>query len=285
MPSGVGGKVLWMSEGRQVGHEGPGDTYPVQSSQCLFKVQPMLTYGNMRLELLDLLNFQEKPRMRLFNKAFQFRNFDKSFNFLKGPMHTKQNIAVCWTQPRTLWHLVCSIISWDNEASLYFFFKPLLRLVKWTIPPRNRIRKRKIPNLLYYGYLCFLASLPPPCPNSDSRQTILASFSGPAASLCSSFICKSRGPGPTASTHWLWLKFSVILISKCRKLSLLSSTGETRSPIFRWEQPSLHPVSVKMSLCILQGWSQVHRTALDRARLQHVSAFVWLVMALKCKCR
>lgn len=39
---------------------------------------------------------QEKPRMRLFNKAFQFRNFDKSFNFLKGPMHTKQNIAV-WT--------------------------------------------------------------------------------------------------------------------------------------------------------------------------------------------
>lgn len=91
-----------MSEGSQVGHERPGDTYPVQSSQCLFKVRQMSAYGDMRLELLDLLHFQEKPKMRLLNKTLQFRNFDKSFNFLKDVVYPKQNIAVCWTQPRTL---------------------------------------------------------------------------------------------------------------------------------------------------------------------------------------
>ena len=57
--------------------------------------------GNMGLELLDHLNFQEKPRMGLFNKIFQFRNFDKSFNFLKDALQAKQNILMCWTQPRS----------------------------------------------------------------------------------------------------------------------------------------------------------------------------------------
>ena len=55
----------------------------------------MSAYGDMRLDLLDLLHFQEKPKMRLLNKTFQFRNFDKSFNFLEDAVHTKQNIAVC----------------------------------------------------------------------------------------------------------------------------------------------------------------------------------------------
>lgn len=65
--------------------------------------------GNMGLELPDHLNFQEQPSMGLFNKIFQFRNFDKSFNFLKDALQDKQNILMCWTEPRSHWSVASGL--------------------------------------------------------------------------------------------------------------------------------------------------------------------------------
>lgn len=64
----------------------------------------------------------------------------------------------------SLWCLVCSFITWNNEAS-FFFFLPLVRLGKWATLPSIRIRKRKIWNILclvfaFSGIFFHLPALP-----------------------------------------------------------------------------------------------------------------------------
>ena len=103
-----------------------------------------------------------------------------------------------------------------------------------------------------------------------------------ATSLGTFFVFGSCGPGTAASTHRLWLKSAVSLISTWRNLVLLSLTAETWSPIFRPERPSFHPVSVQMSFCILQGLKPSAWDSFGQSPSSARQSLLQPAMALKC---